>query len=161
MLQRIQSVYLAAVAAISIALFFMPLGALTEVVNPQSTGNSASWLFKVPCTEISGAAGNRVDTGNYVLMVLNSITGILTVMAVFSFKDRKKQLQLCRISLILICLFTAAAYFIEDRLRRESGGTLTYLFGSYLPVIQLILVYMADRAIKKDDDLVKSADRLR
>jgi len=161
MLQRIQSVYLAAVAAISIVLFFMPLGAITGVANPGSAGNPDAWLFKVPYTEIAGMAGHRVDAGNYVLMVLNAVTCLLTIMAVFSFKDRKKQLQLCRISLIVLCLFTAGAFWIEDRLRRESGGTLTYLFGSYLPVIQLILVYMAERAIRKDDELVRSADRLR
>jgi hypothetical protein len=161
MLQRIQSVYLAGVAAISIALFFLPLGAITGSLNPQPDGNAASWLFMVPYIEMAGAPGKRVDVWNYVLMVLDAVAGILTVMAIFSFKDRKKQLQLCRITLILICLFTAAAFWFEDSLRREAGGNLTYLFGSYLPVIQLILVYMADRAIKKDEELVRSSDRLR
>jgi hypothetical protein len=33
--------------------------------------------------------------------------------------------------------------------------------GAYLPLIQIVFVFLAQRAIGKDEELVKSADRLR
>jgi hypothetical protein len=37
----------------------------------------------------------------------------------------------------------------------------SYQFGIFLPVISLLLLVLASRAIRKDEALVKSADRLR
>jgi ABC-type polysaccharide transport system permease subunit len=34
-------------------------------------------------------------------------------------------------------------------------------FGIYLPLVALVFLIMANRAIKRDDKLVRSADRLR
>jgi hypothetical protein len=41
------------------------------------------------------------------------------------------------------------------------GKEVSYKEGAYLPLIQIILVFLAQRSIKKDEELVRSADRLR
>jgi hypothetical protein len=36
-----------------------------------------------------------------------------------------------------------------------------YQFGMYIPLISLIFLVLASRAIRKDEELIKSSDRLR
>jgi hypothetical protein len=40
-------------------------------------------------------------------------------------------------------------------------GEVRYKLGAILPIVSVILVFLATRAIKKDEDLVRSADRIR
>ncbi|MFN6037385.1 MAG: DUF4293 family protein, partial [Bacteroidota bacterium] len=50
-----------------------------------------------------------------------------------------------------------------DFISVEAGKSFSksYLFGSYLPILSILLSFMAIRFIKKDEELVRSADRLR
>ena len=42
-----------------------------------------------------------------------------------------------------------------------SAETVTYAFGTYIPLINIVLSIFAMRWIKKDIELIKSVDRLR
>lgn len=160
MLQRIQSAYLSVVVLLSLALFFLPLSLIITTTDP-GIENTSSYLLKLTSvTKQTNGIDQNMSTP-FLLLILNVTTGLVGTICIFLFKNRKKQMQLCRILLILICLFIGAIFWTEGQYKNLSGGKITYLIGTYIPVIQLILVYLSDRAIKKDDDLVKSADRLR
>lgn len=161
MIQRIQTIYLLLVIIISITLFFTPLAAITSVHDPLLPDAKISYMVKLYV--ITANIGDEVKTLNTpVLMMLPTLViAILAGLTIFLYKDRRRQRQLCRFNLIVTCLLIAIIFYLIDRLKSSSEGHLTYLIGTYLPVIQLILIFLGDRAIKKDDDLVKSADRLR
>jgi len=165
MLQRIQTVYLSLVVIIAVSLFFLPLAVVLSNTGPGNT--QVADMLKITGVVKSSNEAFGVDKYSekmsipWPLIIFNATAGLMALLTVFMYANRKKQMLYCRINLVLICLFTAVIFWMADNLKRNSGGQLTYLFGTYLPVIQLILTYLAERAIKKDDDLVKSADRLR
>jgi len=57
-------------------------------------------------------------------------------------------------------VFLLYSRFFEKRL---GGGGIpsTYQFGMYIPLISLVFLVLASRAIRKDEALIKSSDRLR
>ena len=84
----------------------------------------------------------------------------LTITVIFSFKKRKLQFVLNR--LIIVLNFVLLGVFVFRSLTL-SGETLVSEkgIGVLLPIISIVLLAMANKAIKKDEDLVKSVDRLR
>jgi len=165
MIQRIQTVYLAIVTALSVTLFFVPLSVSLSNTGPGNT-EVADMLRLCSITKSSKVAFGEDNysekTGTpWLLIGLNSAVGVVSLITLFLYNNRKKQMLWCRINLVLICLLTGAIFWMEDSIKNELAGKTTYLAGTYIPVIQLILTYLAERAVKKDEALVRSADRLR
>ena len=48
-----------------------------------------------------------------------------------------------------------------ENLEIVNKDAVQYLYGMYLLITSLPIIFLANRAIKKDDNLVKSLDRLR
>ncbi|MBV1923895.1 MAG: DUF4293 domain-containing protein [Flavobacteriaceae bacterium] len=136
MLQRIQTVYL----LISILI----MGALYI------------W-FPI----IKDEAGQLVIHQNEPLvmgLIFGSIA--LTLFSILNFKKRKLQFVLNRLSIILN--FVLLGVFVYRSLTL-SGETLVSEkgIGVLLPIISIVFLVLANKAIKRDEDLVKSVDRLR
>jgi len=136
MLQRIQTLYLLMAAGISVGLIF---------------------LF--PIWETTG--GSKVYAYNellYLMLFLGS--GALSILSIFMFKNRKLQFVLGRLN--IISNFFLLGFFVYQSLN-VSGETLVSEkgIGMFLPIISIVFLVLANKAIKKDEDLVKSVDRLR
>ena len=84
----------------------------------------------------------------------------LTIIAVLTFKKRQTQFVLNRLNIILN--FVLLGVFVYRSLS-VPGETLVSQkgIGVLLPIISIVFLAMANKAIKKDEDLVKSVDRLR
>ncbi len=136
MIQRIQSIYL---------LFVVLLGALLPF-----------WL------ELwVDAAGAVVFAKNEIVVSLAFYgSAVLAALAIFRFKDRKSQFVINRLNMILNLFLLG---FFVYRSLNLSGGTLVSEkgIGMLIPVFSIVFLVLANRAIKKDEDLVKSVDRLR
>ncbi len=159
MIQRIQSLYLALVTAIGILLFFVPFSvSIQNGLTPE--GDTARMLNM---TAINVSTGGKTESAGIpsFLIIANLVVMALATFIIFNFKNRKKQLLYCRILMVFICLLVGLVFWYGEQLKSPGSTAVTYLFGTYLPVIQLILAYLAERSIKKDEDLVRSADRLR
>ena len=136
MLQRIQTLYLLMAAGISVGLIFM-----------------------FPIWETTG--GSKVYAYNellYLMLFLGS--GALSILSIFMFKNRKLQFVLGRLN--IISNFFLLGFFVYQSLN-VSGETLVSEkgIGMFLPIISIVFLVLANKAIKKDEDLVKSVDRLR
>ena len=79
----------------------------------------------------------------------------LTFGALLSFKDRKKQMILTNIAMLASWAFVAFEVYLINVHQLEFSLWLI------LPFEAGFLCLMAKRLIKKDDDLVKSVDRIR
>ena len=87
------------------------------------------------------------------------ISALIAFIAIFRFNKRQLQFVLGRI-IILINLFLLGILIylslnISGEVSSEKG------IGMFIPSVVIILAVMANNAIKKDENLVKSVDRLR
>ena len=84
----------------------------------------------------------------------------LAVISILTFKKRQMQFVLNRLN--IISNFVLLGVFVYRSLTL-SGETLVSEkgIGVLLPIISIVFLAMANKAIKKDEDLVKSVDRLR
>ena len=136
MIQRIQTIYL--------ALAFIVSGILSLVFP----------LWK-------DVKGIDFHVGqNTVYTLLFGLCAALSIISIFSYKKRQTQFVYNRLNMILN--FILLGLFVYQSLNL-SGETLVSEkgIGMFLPVVSIILLALANKAIKKDEDLVKSADRIR
>ncbi len=136
MIQRIQTVYLIIVALVSgILPFFVNL-----------------W---------SDLQGNEIYANNEVLIsIVFYVIGALALWAIFLFKNRKNQFVVNRLNLILNLFLLG--FFVYRSLNLSGETTVSEKgIGMLIPVFSIVFLALANRAIKKDEDLVKSVDRLR
>ena len=82
------------------------------------------------------------------------LSAVISVFAIFQFKKRKRQMLLAAISRFMITIAFFLLVFIYRR--EESFG-----LGIILLIIPFISLFAANYFIKKDEKLVKSADRIR
>lgn len=137
MLQRIQTIYLLIVAIIS--------GGLIFVFNLWSTSSETIVFAK----------------DEMVVFGLFLGSAFLALVSIFNFKNRKSQFMLGRLNMILNLILLG---FFVYRILNTSGEALDVSekgVAIFLPVISIVFLALANKAIKKDEDLVKSVDRLR
>lgn len=152
MWQRAQTVYLALVVVIMCLTLAFPFA-----VYPAEADDITFNLFGLsPKSELIS-----VWFPYYIIIAL------IIALALFSltqFKNRKRQLNLGKINYFLI-LGMVVMLFIDAT--RIAGGLsieedqIKYQLGMYMPVITFAFTFLANRSIKKDEDLVKSVERLR
>lgn len=99
--------------------------------------------------------------GNLPLISISSIVLVLIgAFSLFSFKNRKRQIMLNNISIIINALLIGILLYWLQNL---SGGIDFPEKGiePIFPLIAVICLFLANIFIKKDERLVKSVDRLR
>ena len=88
------------------------------------------------------------------------IVMVLIVWSIFKFKQRLHQFVLNRLSIILN--FVLVGVFAYQSLNLPGEASVSQKgIGVLLPIISIVLLVLANKAIKRDEDLVKSVDRLR
>lgn len=156
MIQRIQSLLLLIVSLSSIALIFSPILAFEY-------NNSAYLMTAYESINISTT---ELMVNNMGIGVLAGLVAVLSLVIIFMYKRRHLQVKLCGLNILLIALNIAAMVFYSDAVRLAITDLpdkveVALNFGAFIPLIQLILTYLAIRFIKKDEALVRAADRIR
>ena len=134
MIQRIQTLYL--------------LGALAADAGFYFVGNSDV-----------GATTDQWSLGA-IDRTLQLIVMVLIVWAIFKFKHRLHQFVLNRLSIILNFVLVGVFAYQSLNLPGEASASQKGI-GVLLPIISIVFLVLANKAIKRDEDLVKSVDRLR
>lgn len=136
MIQRIQSIYL--------LLAFTITGALPFVFH----------LWKLENDQVIYFMSDMKYTALFGLSTALSLVSLLT------FKKRQQQFVMNRLNivlnLILLGLFVYRTLTVSGETTVSEKG-----IGMFLPILAIFLLVLANKAIKKDEDLVKSVDRLR
>lgn len=143
MIQRLQSIFLLLASGSCFGLFGTDAADSPEPV-------ATSELF-------ADASFNIFD--NPVLIGAFTLAGILLLADIFLFKNRLLQMKIALAAVVLIGLGTAfGAYtFFTD----SAAEMATPDVGIALPILALVFAFLANRYIKSDEKLVRSADRLR
>ena len=155
MLQRIQTLWLFLATTMIFALFLFPyLQIFNSGANPRQIKVTGVY---------ENIAGQFVQTDGFLgLTIATVILGLLPFVIIFFYRDRKKQIALCYITVVLILGFSfwlaqAAKSVIGDlQLQVQNYG-----IGVLLPCLAILFIILAVRGIRKDEKLIKSADRLR
>lgn len=156
MIQRIQSVYLLIVIVSGIMQFLFPVALYLHPLQ----GNY----------ELTVAGLKYLETGTYVnftatlpMLLLTVASILLSLVAIFLYKKRMKQVLLVNTAFLLNVILIALIFLLysNSMFREIVKVEPTYKFGAFFPAISVIFLVLASTAIKKDEALVRSSDRLR
>lgn len=147
MIQRIQTVYLLVASILLGLIYFLPLADIT----------TAESIFRFDIRGIH--KGSELIMKGWPLMLYLSLVIFIHVIIIFLFKKRLVQVRLLILSIILLLgLFSAFFWFGYLGVKGASTG---FKLTIAIPVVDIILDYLAIKAIAKDEALVRSADRIR
>lgn len=136
MIQRIQTIYLVVSAIVMGALFMW---------FPVVLGKDGSVIM---------------ERSEPLIFGLIFVSIALAIISILSFKKRQLQFVLNRLN--IISNFVLLGVFVY-RLLTLSGETIVSEkgIGVLFPIISIVFLVLANKAVKRDEDLVKSVDRLR
>ena len=153
MLQRIQTVYLLIIVALTVALLFLPLAVL----------QSGDQLFTFDASGLSTMTEQpELIYPTWGLFALVVIVSLLAFVTIFLFKNRILQIRLCIFKAILMFgIYGLFAFFTWIMKGQLETASMSFKFALSFPLVSLILDYLAIRNIGADEALVRSLDRLR
>lgn len=136
------------------------------------SGQFAIPYFTAPTTPVPGgepynlppalADGVLNPLDNVGLLGLTGLGILCSLIAVFLFKNRMLQGRIAAVSVVVSTMLAVLAvivlYQTEQQMTKQVGS---FGLGLSLPVLALVFQYLAQRAIRKDENLVRSMDRLR
>lgn len=188
MLQRIQSFFLVLTAVGIIMLFQFPIATYT-MPNLAGNGEMTSELNLLGHdSRYSGDSNDLMDltyigqdlaklNGGWILTVTAAIIGIIALVSIFLYKNRILQMRVVACGALVNVIYIFLVFFWAINGTKGNGGYLAALQelhltdqpiavsmltpGTVIPVVTLVLLYLAQRAIKKDEMKVRAADRLR
>jgi len=144
MIQRIQTIYLLLVLILSGGVSFIVLLWTNMAGNNYyltNMINSSEWdLISIPIGFI--------------------VSALLSFWSVLKFNNRKEQIKLNRFNIVsnlyLLGIFVYQLLTLSGESKISEKG-----IGLFLPVVAIVFLVLANKAIQKDEELVKSVDRLR
>ena len=92
---------------------------------------------------------------------LFGLSAALSLLSIVSFKNRKQQFVINRLNMILNLILLGLFVYRSLNLSGETTVVSEKGIGMFLPIVSIVFLILANKAIKKDEDLVKSVDRLR
>lgn len=148
MIQRKQSLFLLLSVLLFAATYYFPFGTLPSYE-----------LFAYRTLEVQGALMEGVQ--HYYFAMPMSIAATITLMAIFMYGKRQRQMAVIRLTFVLyaISFVLMVLYFMNAAQIFGDGFKPGISF--FLAFASFFLNILAVRAIKQDDRLVKSADRIR
>lgn len=145
MIQRIQSVFLLLSALVFGALFMVPF-AISDKPTVQFLSDTVFNIMDHPA-----------------LIALTAIGIVLSLVAIFMYKNRTLQQRFGYFIIIVAILLPVYAFLLFNQATQQAASDVHIedQAGLYLPCVAIVFAALANRFIKKDDKLVKSMDRLR
>ena len=151
MIQRKQTLFLLIAVVVAIVCLCLPLGDFTTGMPGEASTMYNLWIVRPDGT---------YDWSIWALFAILLITCPVSIVAIFSYRNRITQSRFCMFNMLLTLgwyvVFAVMAFNVQ-----EAGNKLAVSFPAVLPVISLILYFMARKAILADEALVRSADRIR
>ncbi|HCM59596.1 MAG TPA: hypothetical protein DIS74_04340 [Bacteroidales bacterium] len=151
MIQRIQTLFLLAVAVLSGLLL---TGNLVQLSTPGGT------LFNLGFNGL-GENGGGIIQRLWPMSVILALVPLLAVTAIFLYKKRNLQMRLTMIALLLSLGTVILGAFYIVTFDRKIDVTVVWTVKAVFPLLSAILSWLAYRAILKDEMKVRSYNRLR
>lgn len=153
MIQRIQTLFLLFALILTVMLFFLPIA---EII----TGNKHLLVFK--SSGLYEAETNEIIIKTLPVIILTAVITFIYFAAIFLYKKRILQSRICMLNiLLLVGLAGLLIYYLTFVFRKVDITFYSFQLAALYPVICIILTYLAYRRIRKDEQLVRSAETIR
>jgi anaerobic C4-dicarboxylate transporter len=155
MLQRIQSLLLL-LAAVALGVFLS--------TNTWTGGLEGEKIIVNPYQILQMKGGLAAyQKSIFYVAVLAGLAIALSVFAVFQYKNRVRQMLFVALNSLLIGVAVAVSvYHVKyDAMKLDNAGEGNFETGLYAGFAALALNWLANRFIKRDEKMVKDADRMR
>ena len=159
MIQRIQSIYLLIAAIATIVLIFLPIGYITT--------DEFYYVFNAVVVKLN-IPENSVYMSTIYIALLLGISAIISIYAIFMYKDRKRQMKIVYINMVVFLVAILVMIYVYPDIIFVKKGLMNptdyfnfnyWILACMIPTA--LCLYLANRAIRKDEEKVKAADRLR
>ena len=137
MIQRIQTIYL--------LLTFLAVGVLPFIFPLWTLSDGKEYYFMQ----------------NQFYVILFGLSAAITIYSIISFKKRQTQFVANRLNIVLNLILLGLFVYHSLNLSGETLVVSEKGIGMFVPILAIVFLVLANKAIKKDEDLVKSVDRLR
>lgn len=167
MLQRIQSVFMFFAAVSMIAMLFFPLWEKSD-----SKIDAVEREYAIMDTFTLRYERHNTETGEIELLATQNtilisvgclLAAIVMLFSISRFKNRITQVKLNALFSLIVAATLVGTYYYTSKANLlfdpKIPGIL--LVGFYLPVVAMLNNFLANRFIRKDEKLVRSADRIR
>jgi len=133
-------------------MFFFPV---LRFIDPDSNTYELTYLGVV-----------NIDKGDYIvkaipLTILLAVIVLLLLITIFSYKNRILQMRLSVFSILLMIGSLGLIFFYALHGQGKIHGEIFYLYPVIFPVVSTILAFLAFKGVKKDEELVRSYNRIR
>ena len=159
MLQRVQTLFLVGIIVVMAASFFLPVW---QEAHPETSESLTLHTWYSVRSNASGVH-ETVYVPYFAAAILILITCIVAGVEIFKYTNRPNQLKLGKINSLLIMVVLGILFYLvytqEDIILPNQNGD--YQAGIILPIVALMLNFLAGRFINKDEKLVRSVDRIR
>ncbi len=152
MIQRIQSVYLL-VAAVFTAIF-----TFTHLVEIKS-GEYLYYITAFGVFDTNSTAEAIFSTTFFGLFALALV--LLKIIIIFLYKNRAVQIRLSIISIVANLGLIGLIYYLSLNATSQLESVTSYKIPVIFPLVSVVLLILAILSIRKDDNLVKSLNRIR
>lgn len=155
MIQRIQTVFLALAAL----LLMVPTVLNLNWATLQSEGGNFV-LTSVSINRV-GETVELVESA-FPIAAAMALALLANIYAIMQYKNRRFQMKLTQAASALNLAIGVVVFFYADKMSTLAGeGSVSYSPTLAILLVNVVLCFLAYRGIKKDDELVRSADRLR
>jgi peptidoglycan/LPS O-acetylase OafA/YrhL len=155
MIQRIQTLYLLTAGVLMSLMLLLPLAQIAADGTGIYTVHSKGWY-------IEAGESAELAMATWPVFILALVLVLLPLMNIFLYKNRKLQLRISVYAIILAFgLIGLIYYYFVIGFRQLDEPAYALRFPLVVPVIFIVLIYLAFRGIRKDEILVRSLDRIR
>ena len=153
MLQRIQTVYLLITFLLTVLMYFIPMGGV--FIESTAAMNDITIIgMEMPDGTTSYAWG---------MLLLSIIILVVNIIGIGLYKNRIFQMRFNMFNILLNVAIYIFYFFFAWLCKEKLGGEgeFVYKLPLVFPIINIVLTYLAIRAIGRDEALVRSLDRIR
>ncbi|MFZ9045968.1 MAG: DUF4293 domain-containing protein [Cyclobacteriaceae bacterium] len=163
MIQRIQTIFLFVAAVAMICMLFFPIW---QKVNESKTEMAVMNAISLSYMQLDAADGEMVEKASkdtFYIAILAVISAVIAGFSIFQYHNRLRQIQLGAANsfVVFITMMVCLYFTLKSEAVLEPKLQGTYLIGFYFPVVALLCNMLANRFIRRDEQLVRSADRIR
>ena len=158
MIQRIQTIFLAIVA------ICMGVVSTSPIWTKISINTSESLKLNALSLNYSKNGTLLENTPTYLILGFAILAGLVALYSLVSFKNRKMQMLLGAVNSMIIAISMGFIFYYIFKVGAEKFDPAeqgNYEIGFYAGGVALLANMISNRFIRRDENLVRSADRMR
>lgn len=160
MLQRIQTLFLLAISIFMIVTLFVPMWTATNENKGEMIELNAFFMKYYQVSE----TGQQIETDSkptFYLAVLALLAAVVSAYSIKRYDNRLTQMKLGALNSLLMAALLLIALYLSHTGEQALEIRGVYALGFFLPGAGLVCNILANRFIRRDEQLVRSVDRLR